>query len=127
MGRIGEIEHYGPFLMEVAMQAYLKNDKARAEQYARGAAEDSPVSARANILLARILIEAGNFEEAQSTLAKGLDKAARYKHREEWQELARLNATVARGLKDPSAIKAAQALQDCLKQHLFSVAEFLCE
>ncbi len=124
---LGEKHNHGPFLMETAVQAALKKDWERAEKYARLSAEHSPVSSAPNILLAGILIDSGRPADAMTTIEAGLDKAARYRQRNEWTELARLKLEAAQGTRDPQRIGEAEKLQSCLNENLYSIREGWCQ
>ncbi|HND33853.1 MAG TPA: hypothetical protein PLA94_27830, partial [Myxococcota bacterium] len=124
---LGEQYNHGPFLMETAVQAALKQDWDRAEKYARMSADHSPVSSAPNILLAGILIDRARPAEAMEVIEAGLTKAARYRQRTEWMELARLKLEAARGLQDRMLLGEAEKLQSCMMEHLYSIREGWCQ
>jgi predicted Zn-dependent protease len=124
---LGDQLQYGPFLVETAVQAAMKKDWERAETYARAASPVDPVSARSDILLAGILIDTKRPEEALEVVDVGLAKAARYRHREEWTELAQLKMEAALATRDRQKVAEAERLQSCLQKHLYDLTETWCQ
>lgn len=124
---LGDELQYGPFMMETAVQAARRKDWERAEQYARKASQLEPVTARADVLLAGILIDTNKAEEALEVIETGLDKAARYRHREEWLELAQLKVETGVALRDRRKIDEAERFRSCLQTRLYTFSETWCQ
>ncbi len=124
---LGDELQYGPYLMETAVQAARRKDWERAEQYARAASTLEPVTARADILLAGILVDTKRAQEALEVVETGMDKAARYRHGDEWLELAELKVEAAVALQDRRKVAEAESLRSCLQKRLYTFTETWCQ
>lgn len=122
LAQIGSRDAYGPFLLEIAAQ---EPDPDRAVALARAAAD--PVSARPELLLARLLGKQGRWDEALDAILAGEEKAARYRRRDEHRDLVALEIEAARHVERHGPLPAAKARQACLAARQRTLLERVCQ
>lgn len=123
---VAERDLYGPFLLELATEAWRDRNVKRVEQYARLAAEQDAVSAKGDVLLVRVLVETRQHEAALVAADAGMKKAARYLQRQEWKDLAELRLQAAKALRNGPEVHATEQTLLCLKERLYHPDEGWC-
>ena len=126
LDEVGRHEGYGPFLLELGLRAEAAGEAREAEELARAARDHSRVSARPDTLLARVLIAQGRYLDAGMAARSGAEKAARFRHREDWRALLELDVAAAEGLEDKAALDEAVGRLQCLDRLQFGPWEGWC-
>jgi len=110
---IGDATSYGPFLLEMADEAWRGGDSAKAIVLARRASDNVGRSVDAHVFLARRLNEAGQFADAVEVADKGLSRALTWGDRAGAATLWTLEATAQEALGASARAAHLLALATC--------------